>query len=109
MLKKRQSSLYFHTPFHHHMRAKDIRIIVVGGFATDWGVESTVRYGDALAKNSVLAKNARAAQMPGSLENCIEYLLGWVASSSASRHLLVRPKMHESYGMAIASRPEEEK
>ena len=77
VLKKQQPSLFFNTPLDHHLRVKNIRTIVMAGFATDIGVEFTVRHGNALGYHAVVVEDACGAYAQENHERSIAFLRGW--------------------------------
>lgn len=84
VLPKQQPSLFLDTPFDSHLKARGIRTIVVAGFATDIGVELTVRHGNALGYHAVVAEDACGAYAQASHDRSIAFLRDWanVASSA---------------------------
>ncbi|MBL8386533.1 MAG: cysteine hydrolase [Burkholderiales bacterium] len=85
VLKKQQPSLFFNTPFDHHLRIKNIRTIVVCGFATDIGVEFTVRHGNALGYHAVVVEDACGAYAPINHERSIAFLRDWWGVASTTQ------------------------
>lgn len=77
VLPKQQPSLFLDTPFDSHLKARGIRTIVVAGFATDIGVELTVRHGNALGYHAVVAEDACAAYSQASHDRSIAFLRDW--------------------------------
>jgi ureidoacrylate peracid hydrolase len=77
VLKKQQPSLFFNTPFDHHLRIKNIRTIVVCGFATDIGVEFTVRHGSALGYHAVVVEDACGAYKEDFRQRSLKFLHEW--------------------------------
>ncbi|MFN0161845.1 MAG: cysteine hydrolase family protein, partial [Burkholderiales bacterium] len=85
VLKKQQPSLFFNTPFDHHLRVKNIRTIVLCGFATDIGVEFTVRHGNALGYHAVIAEDACGAYAQVNHERSIAFLRDWADVASTAQ------------------------
>ncbi len=84
VLKKQQPSLFFNTPFDHHLRIKNIRTIVVCGFATDIGVEFTVRHGNALGYHAVVVEDACGAYNKSNHDTSIQFLREWAVVTSTA-------------------------
>lgn len=77
VLKKQQPSLFFNTPFDHHLRIKGIRTIVLAGFATDIGIDFTARHGNALGYHAVIVEDACGAYAQVNHERSIAFLRDW--------------------------------
>lgn len=77
VLKKQQPSLFFNTPFDHHLRIKGIRTIVLAGFATDIGIDFTARHGNALGYHAVIAEDACGAYAEANHARSIAFLRDW--------------------------------
>jgi nicotinamidase-related amidase len=84
VLKKQQPSLFFNTPFDHHLRIKGIRTIVLAGFATDIGIDFTARHGNALGYHAVIAEDACGAYAPANHERSIAFLRDWAEVASTA-------------------------
>ncbi|MES2415728.1 MAG: cysteine hydrolase [Pseudomonadota bacterium] len=84
VLPKQQPSLFLDTPFDSHLKSRGIRTIVVAGFATDIGVELTVRHGNALGYHAVVAEDACGAYAPASHDRSIAFLRDWSNVSTAA-------------------------
>lgn len=87
VLKKQQPSLFFNTPFDHHLRIMNIRRVVVAGFATDIGVEFTVRHGNALGYHTLVVADACGAYTQVAHDESLNYLRRW-ANTTHLRSLL---------------------
>jgi nicotinamidase-related amidase len=92
VLDKQQPSLFFNTPFDHHLRVKNIRTIVLAGFATDIGVEFTARHGNALGYHAVVVEDACGAYTAENHARSVTFLRGWanVTNLSAIRSVWVK-------------------
>ena len=84
VLKKQQPSLFFNTPFDHHLRIKGIRTIVLAGFATDIGIDFTARHGNALGYHAVIAEDACGAYAQANHERSIAFLRDWAEVASTA-------------------------
>lgn len=82
VLKKQQPSLFFNTPFDHHLRIRGIRTIVLAGFATDIGIDFTARHGNALGYHAVIAEDACGAYLQANHERSIAFLRDWAEVAS---------------------------
>jgi len=87
VLKKQQPSLFFNTPFDHHLRIKGIRTIVLAGFATDIGIDFTARHGNALGYHAVIAEDACGAYAQANHERSIAFLRDWAEVASTAEVL----------------------
>ena len=85
VLKKQQPSLFFNTPFDHHLRIKGIRTIVLAGFATDIGIEFTARHANALGYHAVIIEDATGAYAQANHERSIAFLRDWAEVASTAR------------------------
>ena len=85
VLKKQQPSLFFNTPFDHHLRIKGIRTIVLVGFATDIGIDFTARHGNALGYHSVIVEDATGAYAQANHERSIAFLSDWANVASTAQ------------------------
>lgn len=84
VLKKQQPSLFFNTPFDHHLRIKGIRTIVLAGFATDIGIDFTARHGNALGYHAVVAEDACGAYAEANHARSIAFLRDWAEVASTA-------------------------
>ena len=84
VLKKQQPSLFFNTPFDHHLRIRGIRTIVLAGFATDIGIDFTARHGNALGYHAVIAEDACGAYVQANHERSIAFLRDWAEVASTA-------------------------
>ena len=85
VLKKQQPSLFFNTPFDHHLRIKGIRTIVLAGFATDIGIDFTARHGNALGYHAVIVEDATGAYAQANHERSIAFLRDWAEVASTAQ------------------------
>jgi nicotinamidase-related amidase len=85
VLKKQQPSLFFNTPFDHHLSIKGIRTIVLAGFATDIGIDFTARHGNALGYHAVIAEDACGAYVQANHERSIAFLRDWAEVASTAQ------------------------
>ena len=77
VIPKQQPSLFLDSPFDHYLKVRGIRTIVVAGFATDIGVELTVRHGNALGYHAVVAEDACGAYAQAGHDRSIAFLRNW--------------------------------
>ena len=84
VLTKQQPSLFFNTPFDHHLRIKGIRTIVLAGFATDIGIDFTARHGNALGYHAVVVEDATGAYAQVNHERSIAFLRDWAEVASTA-------------------------
>lgn len=87
VLKKQQPSLFFNTPFDHHLRIKGIRTIVLAGFATDIGIDFTARHANALGYHAVIIEDATGAYAQANHERSIAFLRDWAEVASTAQVL----------------------
>lgn len=85
VLKKQQPSLFFNTPFDHHLRIKGIRTIVLAGFATDIGIDFTARHANALGYHAVIIEDATGAYAQANHERSIAFLRDWAEVASTAQ------------------------
>ena len=85
VLKKQQPSLFFNTPFDHHLRIKGIRAIVLAGFATDIGIDFTARHANALGYHAVIAEDACGAYAQVNHQRSIAFLRDWAEVASTAQ------------------------
>ena len=85
VLTKQQPSLFFNTPFDHHLRIKGIRTIVLAGFATDIGIDFTARHGNALGYHAVIVEDACGAYAQANHERSIAFLRDWAEVASTAQ------------------------
>ena len=85
VLAKQQPSLFFNTPFDHHLRIKGIRSIVLAGFATDIGIDFTARHGNALGYHAVIVEDATGAYAQANHERSIAFLRDWAEVASTAQ------------------------
>lgn len=79
VVTKHVRSAFIGTELDHLLRALDVNTIVIGGIATNIGVESTVRVGADLGYNFVVAQDATAALSPEAHEASLKYALPFFA------------------------------
>ena len=84
VLKKQQPSLFFNTPFDHHLRIKGIRTIVLAGFATDIGIDFTARHANALGYHALIVDDATGAYAQANHERSIAFLRDWAEVASTA-------------------------
>ena len=95
VIPKQQPSIFLDTPFDHYLKVRAIRTIVVAGFATDIGVELTVRHGNALGYHAVVAADACGAYAQASHDRSIAFLRDWANVATTDEVMAQwQPKTH---------------
>ncbi|HBQ94382.1 MAG: cysteine hydrolase [Firmicutes bacterium] len=79
VVTKHVRSAFIGTELDHLLRALDINTVIIGGIATNIGVESTVRVGADLGYNFVVAEDACAALSPEAHDASLKYALPFFA------------------------------
>lgn len=84
VLQKSMPSLFVDTPLDLRLKSRDIRSIVLGGVATDIGVEFTARHAMAKGYYAVIAEDATGAYSAAAQERSMGFMRGWFPISSSS-------------------------
>ncbi len=77
IIEKSQPSFFVDTPLAQRMKAMDRDTIVIGGVATDIGVEFTCRHAAALGIYAVVAEDACGAYSQDAQDRSMAFLKGW--------------------------------
>lgn len=77
VLEKSQPSLFFDTPLDSMLKVRQVRSVVVCGFATDIGVEFTVRHASAEGYFPIVVEDACGAYRPENHQRSIAFLTEW--------------------------------
>jgi nicotinamidase-related amidase len=77
VLEKSQPSLFIDTPLDLRLKTLGVDTLVIGGVATDIGVEFTCRHAAALGYYSVVAEDASGSYSREAHERSLAFLRGW--------------------------------
>jgi nicotinamidase-related amidase len=77
VIEKSQPSFFVDTPLALRLRALDRDTLVIGGVATDIGIEFTCRHAAALGFYTVVAEDASGAYTREAHERSLAFLRGW--------------------------------
>jgi nicotinamidase-related amidase len=77
VLEKSQPSLFVDTPLDLRLKTMGIDTLVIGGVATDIGIEFNCRHGAALGYYTVVAEDASGAYTREAHERSLAFLRGW--------------------------------
>ena len=77
IIEKSQPSFFVDTPLAARMKAMDRDTIVIGGVATDIGVEFTCRHAAALGIYAVVAEDACGAYSQEAQDRSMAFMKGW--------------------------------
>jgi nicotinamidase-related amidase len=77
IIEKSQPSFFVDTPLAARLKAMDRDTIVIGGVATDIGVEFTCRHAAALGIYAVVAEDACGAYTQAAQDRSMAFLKGW--------------------------------
>jgi nicotinamidase-related amidase len=77
IIEKSQPSFFIDTPLAARMKAMDRDTIVIGGVATDIGVEFTCRHAAALGIYAVVAEDACGAYSQEAQDRSMAFMKGW--------------------------------
>lgn len=77
VLEKSQPSLFIDTPLDLRLKTMGVDTLVIGGVATDIGVEFTCRHAAALGYYSVVAEDASGSYSREAHERSLTFLRGW--------------------------------
>lgn len=84
VLEKSMPSLFVDTPLDLRLKSRNIRSLVLGGVATDIGVEFTARHAMAKGYYAVIAEDATGAYSPAAQERSIGFMSGWFPISNST-------------------------
>ncbi len=77
IIEKSQPSFFIDTPLAARMKAMDRDTIVIGGVATDIGVEFTCRHAAAIGIYAVVAEDACGAYSQEAQDRSMAFMKGW--------------------------------
>jgi len=77
VLPKSMPSLFVDTPLDLRLKSRNIRNLVLGGVATDIGVEFTARHAMAKGYYAVIAEDATGAYSAAAQERSMGFMRGW--------------------------------
>ena len=80
IIEKSQPSFFVDTPLAARMKAMDRDTIVIGGVATDIGVEFTCRHAAAIGIYAVVAEDACGAYSQEAQDRSMAFMKGWTTS-----------------------------
>ena len=84
VLEKSMPSLFVDTPLDLRLKARGITTLVLGGVATDIGIEFTARHAMACGYYSVVAEDATGAYNDEAQARSIAFMRGWIPVVSAA-------------------------
>jgi len=77
VLEKSQPSLFVDTPLDLRLKTLGVDTLIIGGVATDIGIEFTCRHAAALGYFSVVVEDASGAYSDAAHERSLAFLRGW--------------------------------
>ena len=77
VLEKSQPSLFVDTPLDLRLKALGVDTLIIGGVATDIGIEFTCRHAAALGYFTVVVEDASGAYSDAAHERSLAFLRGW--------------------------------
>ncbi|MTD12393.1 isochorismatase family protein [Nakamurella sp. YIM 132087] len=77
VLRKSQPSLFFDTPLDSMLKVRGVRSVAVCGFATDIGVEFTVRHATAEGYHAIVVEDACGAYAQENHDRSLGFLRSW--------------------------------
>lgn len=84
VLEKSMPSLFVDTPLDLRLKARGITTLVLGGVATDIGIEFTARHAMACGYFSVVAEDATGAYTDEAQARSIAFMRGWIPVVTAA-------------------------
>ncbi len=77
VLEKSQPSLFIDTPLDLRLKTLGVDTLIIGGVATDIGIEFTCRHAAALGYFTVVVEDASGAYSDAAHERSVAFLRGW--------------------------------
>ncbi len=95
VLEKSQPSLFVDTPLDLRLKTLGVDTLVIGGVATDIGIEFTCRHAAALGYFTVVVEDASGAYSDAAHERSLAFLRGWttpVVDTATACRTLAEPR-----------------
>lgn len=95
VLEKSQPSLFVDTPLDLRLKTLGVDTLIIGGVATDIGIEFTCRHAAALGYFTVVVEDASGAYSDAAHERSLAFLRGWttpVVDTATACRTLAEPR-----------------
>ena len=95
VLEKSQPSLFVDTPLDLRLKTLGVDTLIIGGVATDIGIEFTCRHAAALSYFTVVVEDASGAYSDEAHERSLAFLRGWttpVVDTATACRMLAEPR-----------------